>query len=167
MANNKQSEDYCLNHIKLIILDVDGTLTDGGLYLGADGNEYKKFDVKDGKGIVLAEKAGIKFMILTGRRSRCVEIRAHELGIEYLQQGECDKLGFLKQFMQEHRISPTTVAYVGDDVNDIPCMKAVGLSVCPNDAVEEVKGICDIVLPKNGGHGAVRCFTDMLIDSHK
>ena len=127
-----------LSKIKLIVLDVDGTLTDGGVYIDSNGVETKKFNIKDGAGIVLAEKAGIEFMILTGRKSYCVEKRAEELKIKYVFQGIMDKLKYLNNFLQEHDLSPEQVAYMGDDVNDLECMQYVGFTACPADAVKKV-----------------------------
>lgn len=151
-----------ISKIKLVVLDVDGTLTDGGVYIDSNGVETKKFNIKDGAGIVLAEKRGIEFMILTGRNSRCVEIRAKELNIKYVFQGIADKLTYLKHFMQDKGLSPCEVAYMGDDVNDIDCMHYVGFCACPSDAVVEVKEIADYISCNNGGSGAVRDFCDNL-----
>lgn len=152
-----------LSKIRLVVLDVDGTLTDGGVYIDSNGVETKKFNIKDGAGIVLAEKAGIDFMILTGRKSYCVEKRAEELKIKYVFQGIMDKLSYLKAFLQENNINPKEVAYMGDDVNDLECMSYVGFTACPADAVKKVREIVDFVSQFNGGYGAVRELCDMLI----
>lgn len=154
--------DEKYSKIRLVVMDVDGTLTDGGIYIDSNGVESKKFNAKDGAGIVMARRAGMKFMILTGRSSRCVEIRAAELGVDYLRQGEHDKLGFLTQFLAEHDLSTDEVAYIGDDFNDLDCMGAVELSACPSDAVAAVKSVCDLVLSTPGGKGAVRELLDMM-----
>ena len=151
-----------LSNIKLVILDVDGTLTDGGVYIDSNGVESKKFNIKDGAGIVLAEQAGIEFMILTGRKSYCVEHRANELKIKYVFQGIADKLSHLQQFLSQQGLSPSDVAYIGDDVNDLECMRIVGFTACPADAVEEVRQQCDFVSRYNGGQGAVREVCDMI-----
>ena len=151
-----------LSNIKLVILDVDGTLTDGGVYIDSNGVETKKFNIKDGAGIVLAEQAGIEFMILTGRKSYCVEHRANELKIKYVFQGIADKLSYLQQFLSQQGLSPCDVAYIGDDVNDLECMHIVGFTACPADAVEEVRQQCDFVSRYNGGQGAVREVCDMI-----
>lgn len=153
-----------ISKIKLVVLDVDGTLTDGGVYIDSNGVETKKFNIKDGAGIVLAEKRGIEFMILTGRNSRCVEIRAKELNIKYVFQGISDKLIYLKQFMKDKGLSPCEVAYMGDDVNDIDCMRYVGFCACPSDAVKNVKDIVDYVSECNGGFGAVRELCNFLFN---
>lgn len=151
-----------IGKIKLVVLDVDGTLTDGGVYIDSNGVETKKFNIKDGAGIVLAKKKGIDFMILTGRSSRCVEIRAKELNIKYVFQGIADKLTCLRQFMKDNGISPCEVAYMGDDVNDIDCMRYVGFCVCPSDAVKEVKEIVDFISQYKGGYGAVRDLCEII-----
>ena len=156
-----------LSKIKLVVLDVDGTLTDGGVYIDSNGVETKKFNIKDGAGIVLAEKAGIEFMILTGRKSFCVEKRADELKIKYVCQGVMDKLAYLKTFLKEHILSPEQVAYMGDDVNDIDCMQYVGFAACPADAVKKVRENVDLVSQFNGGCGAVRELCDLLINVAK
>lgn len=152
-----------IHRIKLIVLDVDGTLTDGGVYIDSNGVETKKFNIKDGAGIVLAEKAGIDFMILTGRKSYCVERRAEELKIKYVFQGIIDKLSYLKSFLHENNIDPEEVAYMGDDVNDLECMSYVGFTACPADAVKRVRETVDFVSQFNGGFGAVRDLCDMFI----
>lgn len=152
-----------MKNIKLIVMDVDGTMTDGGVYFDSNGVESKRFDVHDGAGILLAQQVGIEFMILTGRNSVCVEKRASELKIKYVYQGVSDKLGFLERFVEEHDLSFDEVAYIGDDLNDYRLMQAVGVKVCPNNAVKEIKDICDIQLSKNGGSGAVREFVEILL----
>lgn len=151
-----------LTNIKLVILDVDGTLTDGGVYIDSNGVESKKFNIKDGAGIVLAEQVGIEFMILTGRKSYCVEHRANELKIKYVFQGIADKLSCLQKFLSLQGLSPNNLAYIGDDVNDLECMHFVGFTACPADAVEEVRQQCDLVSRYNGGQGAVREVCDMI-----
>lgn len=153
-----------LSNIKLVVLDVDGTLTDGGVYIDNNGLETKKFNIKDGAGIVMAEKAGVEFMILTGRKSSCVAKRAEELKIKYVFQGILDKITYLKAFLDENMITPQEVAYMGDDVNDIDCLKYVGFSACPADAVHVVRQSVDYISSYNGGYGAVREMIDLLIE---
>lgn len=142
--------------IKLLVLDVDGTLTDGGLYLDSTGNEIKKFSVKDGAGLVLARTAGIKTMILTGRESEPVTRRANELHLDYVIQNCKQKQIFLAQFMAEHGLSKEEVAYVGDDWIDLAAMELCGFIACPCDAVTEVLNRADYICPHAGGFGAVR-----------
>jgi 3-deoxy-D-manno-octulosonate 8-phosphate phosphatase (KDO 8-P phosphatase) len=153
-----------LERITLIILDVDGTMTDGGVYIDSNLVETKKFNIKDGSGIGLAQSAGIEFMLLTGRSSACVEQRAKELRIKYVAQGIQDKAAYLKQFMAERGFSSEHIAYIGDDLNDLPAMRYAGVSACPADAADEVKAYCDFVLSCKGGEGAVREFIELVLE---
>lgn len=154
-------KDLC--KIKLIVLDVDGTLTDGGVYIDSNGVETKKFNIKDGGGIALATRVGYEFMILTGRKSYCVEKRAQELKIKYLFQGVDNKIDVLDTFMKERSLLPENVAYMGDDFNDLDCMNHVGFVACPADAMKCVKDIADFIADHNGGYGAVRDFCEVLL----
>lgn len=149
---------------KLLVLDVDGTLTDGGLYLDSTGNETKKFSVKDGAGLVIARKAGIQVMILTGRESEPVRRRAAELSLEYCVQNCKNKVAYLSNFMEEHQLTAQQVAYVGDDWNDLAAMKLCGFVACPADAAAEVKAIANYVCPQKGGEGAVRGAVEKLLN---
>ncbi len=152
-----------LSDVRLIILDVDGTLTDGGIYYDNEGREFKKFSVKDGLGIIQTQQTGIDFMILTGRSSSIVEKRAKELKVKYLFQGILDKTAFLLDFFNERNIPTSKVAYIGDDLNDYEAMQLVALKACPADAVPEIREISNFILSRNGGDGAVREFTDMVM----
>jgi 3-deoxy-D-manno-octulosonate 8-phosphate phosphatase (KDO 8-P phosphatase) len=156
-----------LEKIKLIVLDVDGTMTDGGIYIDNNQVEAKKFSVKDGAGIVLAQSVGIDFLILTGRSSHCVEQRCKELKIKYIVQGIFNKVDYLKEFATSHNFLPENIAYIGDDLIDLPAMRYVGISACPIDAAEEVKAYCDVVLSHKGGDGAVREFIEILLKENK
>jgi 3-deoxy-D-manno-octulosonate 8-phosphate phosphatase (KDO 8-P phosphatase) len=138
-------------------------MTDGGIYIDNNQIETKKFNIKDGAGILLAQSVGIEFMILTGRESKCVEKRAAELKIKYLAQGIADKRKYLEAFAKSHNIVPESITYIGDDLNDLPVMHYAGISACPFDAVEEVQHYCDFVLPQKGGEGVVRAFVEMLL----
>lgn len=153
--------DY--QRIKLVVLDVDGTLTDGGIYYDSRGNEMKRFDVKDGLGIKVGLAAGLEFAILTGRESPMVERRVKELGIQHLMSGVQVKYPALEQLLAELNLSPTEVCYIGDDLNDLECMEHVGFAACPADAVKAVKSICDYVGTIPGGHGAVRESLEYLL----
>ena len=124
--------------IKLVLLDVDGTLTDGGIYRGNNGEELKRFNVKDGYVIVNAQKLGVEFGIITGRKSELVEIRAKELKIKYLYQEISEKTVILEEIMKKTGLRKEEIAYMGDDLNDVLIMKQVGLSGAPKDAVNEV-----------------------------
>ena len=139
--------------IKLILLDVDGTLTDGGIYKGNSGEELKKFHVRD----------GYKFGIITGKESKIVADRAKELKIEILYQGVSDKLTILEKIMKEHSLKKEEIAYIGDDLNDLRIMKEVGLKGAPSDAIEEILEIADFISTKEGGNGAVREFIEFIV----
>jgi 3-deoxy-D-manno-octulosonate 8-phosphate phosphatase (KDO 8-P phosphatase) len=149
--------------ITLIVLDVDGTMTDGGIYIDSNLVETKKFSIKDGLGIVLAQSVGIEFMIITGRSSACVEQRANELHIKYVAQGIKNKADYLKDFMSTNKLQRENVAYIGDDLNDLSAMHYAGVSVCPADAADEVKDYCHFIMPKKGGDGVVRAFVEIIL----
>ena len=149
--------------IKLVLLDVDGTLTDGGIYRGNNGEELKRCNVKDGYAIVNAQKLGIEFGIITGRKSELVEIRSNELKIKYLYQGISEKTVILEEIMQKTGLKKEEIAYMGDDLNDILIMKQSGLTGAPKDAADEVIQIVDFVSEKNGGSGAVREFVEYIL----
>ena len=153
--------DY--SKIKLIVLDVDGTLTDGGIYYDSQGNEMKRFDVKDGLGILVAQKAGLEFAIITGRASPMVERRVKELGIRYLLQGIQKKYLALIKLAQDCGLSLDEIGYIGDDLNDLQCMEAVSFRACPADAAQAVKSVCEYVASVPGGYGAVRESLEYLL----
>lgn len=155
-----------MQDIKLIILDVDGTMTDGGVYIDHNRIETKKFSIKDGCGIVLAHAAGIEFMILTGRESNCVAQRARELKIEHVFQNVKHKESFIKDFMVQKQIKSENLAYIGDDLNDLYAMRLAGYTACPCDAAPEIKAQCDMILNSAGGHGAVREFVEILLKNN-
>ena len=149
--------------IKLILLDVDGTLTDSGIYRGNNGEELKKFNVKDGYAIVNAQKLGIEFGIITGKESELVKVRAEELNIKYLYQGKNEKTVILEEIMNFSGLQKEEIAYMGDDLNDVKIMKKVGFSGTPLDGANEVKIIADFISTKNGGEGAVREFIETIL----
>lgn len=142
--------------IKLIVMDVDGTLTDGSIYYNDNGIETKKFNVKDAAGILSAQALGKECMLLTGRRSMAVEMRAKDLGIRYVCQGVNNKELFLENFIYEHNVNKMEILYIGDDLNDVKAMKLAGFVGCPADAAIEVIDMADYVSVYNGGCGAVR-----------
>ena len=142
--------------IKLLILDVDGTLTDGGIYYDATGNELKKFSVKDGAGLVALRRAGVQVMICTGRECEAVRRRAADLHLEYVYQNVGNKAAFLCDFFREHGLSREEVAYCGDDWNDLAAMALCGFVACTTDAADAMKARADYVCPQKGGEGAVR-----------
>lgn len=145
--------------IKFLVMDVDGTLTDGRIYIGAQGELMKAFDVRDGYAIAhILPTLGIEPVIITGRSSEIVQQRAKELGIQLLYQGVSDKVGQLKQIAEEWHASADEIAYIGDDLNDLDCIRYCGCTACPVDAVEEAKACVTYVCQKEGGRGAVREF---------
>lgn len=149
--------------IKALVMDVDGTLTDGGLYIGADGEVMKRFHVKDGYAIHdLLPKMGIIPIIITGRTSKIVAQRCSELGITRLVQGSSNKIEDLKKILEEENIDIRQTAYMGDDLNDYDCMVRAGLKGCPKDAADEIKEIADYVTVRDGGNGAVREFVEWI-----
>jgi len=157
-------ENKAMN-IKLLVMDVDGTLTDGKINMGPDGEVSKAFDIKDGYAInEMLPAHGIVPAIITGRTSRIVENRARELHITELYQGKHEKLDTLKQLMAKHGCSRENVAYIGDDILDIECMRECGVVGCPADSCRQVKEIAHYVCNRNGGDGAVREFIEFLLE---
>lgn len=142
--------------IKLIIFDVDGVLTDGGIYVGDHGEMYKPFNVKDGLAITTWHKLGLRSAIITGRQSEMVRIRAEKLGITDLWQGNPDKREAYEALKEKYSLSDKEIAYIGDDLIDLPIMTKVGLPIAVGDAVFEVKKYALLVTEQTGGHGAVR-----------
>lgn len=142
--------------MKYWVLDVDGTMTDGGLYYDEQGNETKKFCTKDAAGFFAAHRLGSKIIVLTGRECAATTRRMTELKVDHLCQNVSDKVAFLAAFMKEHRIDRGEIGYIGDDLNDLAPMKLCGFVGCPADACPEVKAIADYISPVKGGRGAVR-----------
>ena len=153
--------------IRLVGLDVDGVLTDGGIYLGSVGDwshEFKRYDIQDGLGIHLLRKAGIKVVIVTGRVSESVRLRARELGVDDVAQDpNAQKLPAFMNMLERHGIAPADSAFVGDDFPDMAVLRVVGLPVAVGNAVPEVRAACALKLTRNGGFGAVREFTELLL----
>lgn len=148
---------------KLFVFDVDGTMTDGGIYYDERGNEQKKFCTRDAAGFFAARTAGIKIMVLTGRECAATSKRMQELKVDYLYQNVKNKVSFLRAFMEEHNIVKDEVGYIGDDLNDIPAMDLCGFVGCPNDSCTEVIEKADYVSKVNGGYGAVRDVVEHLL----
>jgi len=149
--------------VALLVLDVDGVLTDGSLYYGPDGEVMKRFDVKDGHGLVILRHLGIPSAILTARSSKIVETRMRELGVPHIVQGAKDKEAGLERILAAARVTEEQVAYIGDDVNDLPVLTKVGFSACPADARPEVLAAVDYVCKAPGGHGAVRELVELIL----
>ncbi len=152
-----------MTKLKAFVMDVDGTLTDGKIYMGAQGEMFKAFDIKDGYGVheILPEN-GIKTVIMTGRSSEIVLNRAGELEIDIVLQNIKDKEKAIRELKQRMNWKREEIAYIGDDIIDISAMNECGFLACPNDAVKEVKEICRYICRNNGGHGAVREVIDWL-----
>lgn len=143
-------------NIQWIVLDVDGVLSDGSLVYTSSGEELKSFSVKDGLGLTAARKSGIKLAIITARISPMVERRAKELHFDELLMGHANKTEALRTLCAEHEIDLATIAYMGDDLNDLGALQIVGLPMAPNNAVPEVKQLAKFISTVNGGQGAVR-----------
>ena len=156
--------DYA--NIRLLVMDVDGVMTDGKITYSSDGQELKSFNIKDGLGIKRAQASGIETAIITGRTSPMVERRARELGIAHLVQGREDKLSALSDLVDQMNLSLDQVAYIGDDLPDLTAIESVKLGACPADAAIEVKSKASWVSTREGGDGCVRELCDLLV-SHK
>ena len=157
-----------MKNIKYLVLDVDGTLTDGHIYMGQDGEAMKAFSAKDGYGIChIGMPNGIIPVIITGRTSRIVENRAKELGITEIYQGVADKFAKLTEILDKSGVALSQCAYCGDDMNDYDCMKRIeeagGLVGCPADDSDEVIELAEFISKKDGGRGAVREFIEWLV----
>jgi 3-deoxy-D-manno-octulosonate 8-phosphate phosphatase (KDO 8-P phosphatase) len=150
-------------HIRLLILDVDGVLTDGRLYFGPRGEALKVFDVRDGFGLVQLQRAGFAVAVVSGRRSPMVAVRCRELGVRHLYQGVADKLGVFARLCARLKLTPAACAFVGDDIADLPMIRAAGLSFAVADADRAVRRAADIVTRRPGGRGAVREVCDHLL----
>lgn len=145
-----------LQQIKYLIIDVDGTMTDAGIYYDEHGNELKKFCTKDAAGYFAAHRAGIKLMVLTGRECQATTRRMQEMKFDYIVQNIKNKEAYIKDFMEQNKISGAEIGYIGDDLNDLAPMKLCGFVGCPADACEEVKMQADYISGTKGGYGAVR-----------
>ncbi len=149
--------------VTMLLLDVDGVLTDGRLLYDADGRELKAFHVRDGHGIKMLQQAGVVVGIITGRRSAMVEARARELGITLLKQGVADKVAAWRDILAARGIPPEATAYVGDDILDVPLLRAAGFAACVADAEPCVRKMADYIAGRPGGNGGVRDITDFLL----
>ena len=152
-----------LQRIKLLLLDVDGVLTDGGIYYSASGAEMKRFNAHDGYGVVRAREHGLKLGIISGRQTPIVDVRAKELQISDLVQGATDKVAAMEELRVRHGLTAEEVAFIGDDLFDLPLLNVVGFSVAPMNALPEVRRSVDYVTTLPGGNGAVRELIDLII----
>lgn len=155
MKNEKASK------IKLLITDVDGVMTDGGMYFSSTGEEMKRFSAKDGFAVGICKQNGIEYGIISaGHSPALVQARAKVLNIEHVFVGYRPKLEVLKEWLVTMKLEADQVAYIGDDITDLEIMDFVGYTACPADAIKEVKAVVDVVLEKNGGHGCIREFVE-------
>lgn len=153
----------CLNEINTLVIDVDGTLTDGGIYYGEQGIEIKKFSTKDAAAFFACNVLGIKTIVLTGRECSATERRLTELKVSLIQQGIHNKSEWLNVYMKNNNISKKEVGYIGDDLNDYDSMKMCGFIGCPATACAEIKEIADYVSTNSGGNGAVREIVEYIL----
>ena len=152
-----------LQAIRLFATDVDGVLTDEGIYYAESGDEWKKFNTRDGMGIKLLQRAGIITAIVTQERTKLVARRAEKLAIPELHQGVLDKLSLVREMAARHGLTLSQVAYIGDDVNDLETLKRVGFSATPADGMPQIVAVVDYVCQKKGGEGAVREIIEMIL----
>jgi len=166
LLQQKKKKQFPINReIKLFLTDVDGVLTDAGMYYSEKGDELKKFNTHDGKGIELLRKAGIKTGIITTENTVIVKDRAQKLKVDYLYQGVQDKLSVARQICEKEGFSLNEIAYIGDDINDIELLENVGIAACPSDAIDDVKRVDSIIpLQKAGGNGALREFVKSILE---
>jgi 3-deoxy-D-manno-octulosonate 8-phosphate phosphatase (KDO 8-P phosphatase) len=149
--------------LRLIAFDVDGVLTDGGLYLSDSGEEFKRFNSLDGHGLKMLKASGLELAIITGRTSKCVALRARNLGITRLYQGVEDKLAAMQSLLAELKLAPEAAAYMGDDVVDLPVLSRVGLALSVPAAPQVVRDHAHYVSQREGGHGAVREVCELIL----
>lgn len=162
---NKQVVLEKAKKLKLLILDVDGVLTDGRLFFDADGNEYKSFHARDGHGIKLLRQTGVEVAVISGRKSSSVALRMKNLGIEHVYQGHENKIAAFNELIEKTGVTPEQAAHVGDDLLDLPIMIRVGLAIAVNDANFAVKQHADWCTTLPGGLGAVREVCDFIMQA--
>jgi len=163
MAHKPRSRLLGLDRIRMLVMDVDGVMTDSGMYYTSDGVEFKKFNTRDGHGIELLREAGFLTAIITREDTPIVINRAKKLKIREVSTGIRDKLPCLVQLAKRQKLDLMEIAYIGDDLHDLKTLQAVGFSACPQDAVEEVRNNVSYVCEKRGGEGAVREICELLI----
>jgi len=163
MARSRDAIGARARRVKMVLLDVDGVLTDGGLYYTAEGHELKRFHAHDGYGIQRGREAGLAFGIVSGRSTPIVDARARVLRIEEVIQGAEDKVAAMRQIQLRRHLADEEFAFIGDDLFDIPLLKTVGLSAAPPNALPEVRKAVHYVTRVGGGEGAVRDFIDLIL----
>ena len=151
------------SRIRVLLLDCDGVLTDGGIYITAEGEEIKRFSTLDGHGIVMWRETGRTVGIISGRGSKALETRAAQLGVEFLVQRSVDKLASFHGVLQSADIDPQDVAYMGDDLPDLGVLSQAGLAIAPSNAVEEVLDTVHLITERGGGNGAVREVVEYIL----
>lgn len=151
--------------LEWLLLDADGVLTDGTLFMDGRGESIKPFNVKDGLGVKIARRAGLKVGILSARRSPALERRAAQLGVDALMAGAEDKAAAFDRFLEQQQTSPGRIAYIGDDLNDLAVLGRCALSFAPADAVEHVRAVVHVVLSAPGGRGAVRQMVEHVLEA--
>ena len=166
-ARPKKVSRKVLQQIRLFATDVDGVLTDAGMYYAESGDEWKKFNTRDGMGIKLLQKAGVITAIVTQERTKLVARRAEKLTIPELHQGVMDKLSLVCEMAARYGLTLSQVAYIGDDINDLETLKEVGFSATPADGMPQVAAVVDYICQKKGGEGAVREIIEMILDAQQ
>jgi len=159
---NKKLKNVC-NDIKLVLTDVDGVLTDGGMYYSKNGDTLKKFHTRDGMGVTLLRKSGIPTMIITKEKNSIIRQWSKKMNIKKLYDGVIKKEEILDNICHVNRLNPNQIAYIGDDINDIELLKKVGLSATPHDGIIEAQKICKYICKNNGGSGAFRELADLIL----
>ncbi|HEY1008770.1 MAG: KdsC family phosphatase [Daejeonella sp.] len=152
-----------IKHIKAFILDVDGVLTDGTILVTETGEQLRRFNIKDGYALQLAVKRGYYVVAVSGGRSKGIELRLKGLGIKEVYLGLDSKIETCRIFLQSNDLEPGQALYMGDDIPDLPALQLAGLKVCPADAAEEIKSVCDYISPKKGGEGCVRDIIEKVL----
>ena len=163
---NKKFQNLCSN-IKLVLTDVDGVLTDGGMYYSKDGDTLKKFYTRDGMGVTLLRKSGIPTIIITKEKNSIITQWSKKMKIKKLYDGVLEKEKILEKICDINKLVPSQIAYIGDDINDIELLKKVGLSATPNDGIIEAKNLCKYICQNNGGSGAFRELADLILSFQK
>ena len=163
--STRSSATAVLKRIRLVAMDVDGVLTDAGMYYSESGEELKKFNTRDGMGIKLLQAAGLVTALITMEETKLVTRRAEKLAIPEVHQGVRDKLAVMREMVARHGLSLQQVAYIGDDVNDLEVLNAVGFGAAPADALPAVRNAVDYVCRQKGGEGAVREVADLILEA--
>lgn len=161
--------DKKFRNIKIVITDVDGVLTDGGIYTGPKGILFKKFNVKDGAGVQILKSIGIDTLIISSEtdkvNQKILESRSHKIGVKHCFSSVNDKYKFLLNFMIKNNLEYENIAYIADDINDLPAITLASIRACPADAVNEIKKVCNMKLSKSGGKGCFRELVNKIVSS--